>query len=143
MWNCFWKIWNIKIVLCVWVRYFHDSDRIISIFGTLVETERYVSWGAFWAIFFSSKTVFYQTCLQILSKKTFRFQEKISARLAILHAVSFDEYSDVSFWRESTRIKVSSFEEKDQKTIWFYSKWPRFFWELHSVFPEYHLRFFG
>ena len=41
-------------------------------------------------------------------------------------------HSDESFklWRERT------------KTIWL-SKWPPFFWELHSVFPDYHLRFFG
>ena len=53
----------------------------------------------------------------MLSKKTSRFLEKISAALAILHAIRFDEYSDVSFWRESTLMKVSSFEEKEQKLI--------------------------
>ena len=64
---------------------------------------------------FSSKTVFYENFLQILSKKIFWFLKTFSAGLAILHANSFDEHSDVIFWRESTLIKVSSFEEKEQK----------------------------
>ena len=98
----------------------------------------------FFEQFFSpQKLFFYQNCLRILSKKTFRLLRKIFAGLAILHPVSFDEYSDVSFWRESTLIKNSSFEEKEQKTIWFYSKSPPFFWEQHSVFSEHPLRFFG
>ena len=67
--------------------------------------------------FFSSKTVLYQNCLQILSKKTFRILEEISAGLGILHPISFDKFSDVSFWRKSTLIKVSSFEEKERKTV--------------------------
>ena len=93
--------------------------------------------------FFLFKKCFLSNCFQILSKKTFRFMKKISAVLAILHPISFDKNSDMSFWRESTLMKVSSFEEKEQKTISFYSKSPPFFWKLHSVSPEYHLRFFG
>ena len=94
------------------------------------------------AIFLSSKTVFYQNCLQILSKKTFSFLEKSSAGLAKLHANSFDEFSDVSFWRESTLIKVSSFEEKEQKTIWFYSKSPPFFLRTAFCFSRVSNAFF-
>ena len=81
----------------------------------------------FLSIFFSSKSVSYQNCFQNLSKKAFRFLKKTSAGLAILHPISFDEYSDVSFGRESTLIKVSSFEKEEQRTIWFYSKSPPFF----------------
>ena len=140
--NCFWKNWNLKFALCVWVRYFHVFDTIISIFGTLVETEFYASWGIFWAIFFSSKTVCFENCLQILSKKTFRFLENVSAGLAILHAISIDEYYDVSFRKESTLIRVWSFEEKEQKTIWFYSKWPPFFLRTAFCFSPLSFAFF-
>ena len=93
--------------------------------------------------FFRFKKCFLSNCLRILSKKTFRFLRKNFAGLAIVHPIIFDQYSDVSFWRESTLIKNSSFEEKEQKIIWFYSKSPPFFWELHSVFSGHHLRFFG
>ena len=136
MWNGFWKNWNLKFVLCVWVRCFHVFDRNISVFGRLEETDFYVSWGNFWALFFSSKTVFYQNCLRMLSKKTFRLLRKIFEGLAILHRISFDQYSDVSFWRESTLIKNSSFEKKEQKTIWFYSKAPPFFENCILFFPS-------
>ena len=102
-----------------------------------------MSWGNFWANCFFSKNVSYQNCFQISSKKTFRFLKKLSAGLAILHPISFGEYSEVIFWRKSTLIKVSSFKEKERKTIWFFSKTLPFFWKLHSVFPEYQLRFLG
>ena len=84
--------------------------------------------GEFWAIFFFSKNVCYQNCFQILSKKTFRFLKKNCCRIAtILHPISFDEYSEVSFWRKSTLINVSRCEEKERETIWFYSKSLPFF----------------
>ena len=123
-------------------RYFHVFDRKISLFGTLEEIEFYVSWGIFWAMFFSSENVFYHSCLQRLDKNFFRFPKKISTGLAILHPISFDEYSDVSFWRESTLIKVSSFEEKEQKTFWIYSKSPPFFLRTAFFFSRVLLAFF-
>ena len=83
---------------------------------------------------FSSKTVFYENFLQILSKKTFWFLKTFSAGLAILHPISFDKNSDTSFWRESTLMKVSTFEEKEQKTISFYSKSLPFFFENDILF---------
>ena len=78
-----------------------------------------------------------------VKQKTFSFLKKISAGLAVLHTISFDEYSDVIFWRQSTLIKVSGFEEKEQKNYLFLLKITSIFSELHSVFSEYHLRFFG
>ena len=62
-----------------------------------------------------------------IKQKIFQISEKTSAGLAILHPISFDEYSDASFGKESTLIKVSSFEKKEQRSIWFYSKSPPFF----------------
>ena len=91
---------------------------------------------------------FFKKCLlsklfSNIKQKTFRFLKKFSAGLAILHPICFGEYSEMSFWRKSTLMKVSSFEEKERKTVWFYSKSFPFFWQLHSDFAEYHLRFFG
>ena len=96
----------------------------------------------FWAIFFSLKIVSYQNCFETLGKKTFRILKKISAGLAILHPISFDKNSDMSFWRESTVMKVSSFEEKEQKTISFYSKSPPFFLKTTFCFSRVSFAFY-
>ena len=134
MWNWFWK--KLKPQVCsmclseifsrFWQNYFKFRHACGNWFLCVMRI--------FLSNFFSSKTVFYQNCFQILSKKTFSFLEKISAGLAKLHANSFDEFSDVSFWRESNLIKVSSFEEKEQKTLWLYSIRNPFFFENCVVF---------
>ena len=85
--------------------------------------------------FFPSKTVFCQNWLQISNEKTFRFLEKVSTVLAILHAISFDEYSDVSFWRGSTLIKFQALKRKNKKLFDSTQNDPHFFENCVLFFP--------